>query len=94
VVLGIRPEHVHLRPFEGAVPMNVKLNVIEPLGNNMDVYMSTELHDHVVGRMEAQDGLQMQTTVTVYADVRKAHFFEPGVTGMNLSLKEPIHANA
>jgi multiple sugar transport system ATP-binding protein len=94
VVLGIRPEHVHIRPFEGAVALKVKLNVIEPLGNNMDVYMSTDLHDYVVGRMEAQDGLQMGTTVTVYADVRKAHFFEPGVTGMNLSLKEPIHANA
>jgi multiple sugar transport system ATP-binding protein len=94
VVLGIRPEHMHLRPTEGAVQLKVKLNVIEPLGNNMDVYMSTGLHDYVVGRMEAEDGLQMGTTVSVYADVRKAHFFEPGVTGMNLSLKEPIHATA
>ena len=103
VVLGIRPEHFHLRATEGAVPMPVKLNVIEPLGNDMDLYMNTALHDYVVGRTEAEIGLQMGTAATVYADVRKAHFFEPGATGMNLSLsatgaygaaKEPTHAIA
>jgi multiple sugar transport system ATP-binding protein len=87
VVLGIRPEHFHLRETEGAVPIPVKFNVIEPLGNDMDLYMSTALHDYVVGRTEAEIGLHMGTAATVYADVRKAHFFEPGATGMNLSLK-------
>ena len=93
VVLGLRPEHLHLRGDGFA--MQVKLNVIEPLGNNMDVYMSTALHEHVVGRTEAQVGLQMGTAATVYADAGKVHFFEPGATGMNLSVtKEPTHANA
>jgi multiple sugar transport system ATP-binding protein len=86
VVLGIRPEHFHVRQTEGSVSVQVKLNVVEPLGNDMDVYMSTTFHDYVVGRVEAEGGLQMGTTATVYADVRKAHFFEPGVTGLNLSL--------
>jgi multiple sugar transport system ATP-binding protein len=95
VVLGIRPEHLHVRKAEWSAPMPVKLNVVEPLGNDMDVYMSTALHDHVVGRIEADqsatagtDGgnLVMGTTATVYADLRKVHFFEPGVTGLNLSL--------
>jgi ABC-type sugar transport system ATPase subunit len=94
VVLGIRPEHLHVHQTEGSVPIQVKLNVVEPLGNDMDVYMSTTLHDHVVGRMEAEGGLQMGKAATVYADVRKAHFFEPGVTGSNLSLKESTHAVA
>ncbi len=111
VVLGIRPEHFHLRQTEGTVPLNVTFNVIEPLGNDMDVYMSTVLRDHVVGRMEADSGagdgaggLQLGKATTVYADVRKAHFFEPGATGMNLSLtatgiknagvKETTHAMA
>ena len=78
-------------PIEGD-----SLNVIEPLGNDMDVYMNTPLHDHVVGRVEAQPGLQMDTQATVYVDLRKVHFFEPGVTGMNLSLasNEPAHAVA
>jgi multiple sugar transport system ATP-binding protein len=89
VVLGIRPEHLHLQPgsAEQSAPIAVKLNVIEPLGNDMDVYMQTSLHDHVVGRVEAQTGLAMNTSATVYVDGKRIHFFEPGETGMNLSLR-------
>jgi multiple sugar transport system ATP-binding protein len=101
VVLGIRPEHLHLSPISGsAASMKVRLNVIEPLGNDMDVYMSTALHEQVVGRLEARMGLQAGAEATVYVDLRKAHFFEPGETGMNLSLEttspsnEPAHAVA
>jgi len=98
VVLGIRPEHIHLRPVEGSnetAAVKMQLNVIEPLGNDMDVYMHTALHDHVVGRVEAQAGLQRDSSQAIYFDLRKVHFFEPGETGMNLSLKsEPAHALA
>jgi multiple sugar transport system ATP-binding protein len=102
VVLGIRPEHFHLTagPEGTFAPIRVKLNVIEPLGSDMDVYMNTTLHDYVVGRLEAQGGLQAGTETTVYVDLRKVHFFEPGETGMNLSLEtisptsEPAHALA
>ena len=64
--------------------------------NDMDIYMSTALSDHIVGRVEATTGLEMNTAATVYVDLRKVHFFEPGATGMNLSLvaTEPAHAVA
>jgi ABC-type sugar transport system ATPase subunit len=99
VVLGIRPEHFHLRDpgYASGATAAVKmvLNVIEPLGNDMDVYMHTRLHDHVVGRVEAQAGLQRDSEQMMFVDLRKIHFFEPGETGMNLSLKsEPAHALA
>jgi multiple sugar transport system ATP-binding protein len=112
VVLGIRPEHLSVKPpangneTGGGVatsgtaefaPLDVKLNVIEPLGSDMDVYMSTALNDSVVGRVEAQSGLVRDSQMTVYVDLRKVHVFEPGVTGMNLSSKtsnEPAHAIA
>jgi ABC-type sugar transport system ATPase subunit len=93
VVLGIRPEHFHLQSGgDHLAPMSVRVSVTEPLGNDMDVYMCTSLHDHVVGRVEApaagsSNGLAMNSQLTVYVDLRKVHFFEPGVTGMNLSLK-------
>jgi multiple sugar transport system ATP-binding protein len=101
LVLGIRPEHLHLEPVDGSsVAIKVRLNVIEPLGNDMDVYMSTSGHEYVVGRLEARMGMQAGVDATVYVDLRKAHFFEPGDTGMNLSLEttspvnEPAHALA
>jgi hypothetical protein len=73
----------------------------------MDVYMSTKLHEHVVGRLEAEPGLAPGAAAAVFADPRRVHFFEPGETGMNLSLgtaataaaklsptSEPAHALA
>jgi multiple sugar transport system ATP-binding protein len=95
VVLGIRPEHFHLSNGNGLTPLETQLNVIEPLGNDMDVYMSTALHDHVVGRVEAQSGFQIGNKITAYVDVNKAHFFEPGEIGLNLGLaSELAHAVA
>jgi len=98
VVLGIRPEHFHLRPTGSEAdccPLKVKLNVVEPLGNDMDVYMSTNLTEHVVGRVEATQQLEMGQEATVFIDLNKVHLFEPGATGMNLSLaNEPAHAAA
>jgi multiple sugar transport system ATP-binding protein len=89
VVLGIRPEHFHLQPTGSEAdccPLKVRLNVIEPLGNDMDVYVQTALKDHVVGRLEAQTGLTADAEMTLYVDLRRVHFFEPGETGMNLGL--------
>jgi hypothetical protein len=59
----------------------------------MDLYMATRLNDHVVGRVEAESGLTIGQETTVFVDSRRIHFFEPGDTGMNLSLtNEPAHA--
>ena len=110
VVLGIRPEHLHRVPVETEgreCPLLLKLNVIEPLGNDMDVYMETQLNDRVIARIEATaemaDGSSLDfvrdSQVAMYVDLRKIHFFEPGESGMNLSLqtgspKELTHALA
>jgi hypothetical protein len=105
VVLGIRPEHLHLSPPPGgdSSPLDLRVNVTEPLGSMMDVYMSTELDNPVVGRVDAlgasrggsHDGLRAESRVTMHVDLRRVHFFEPGETGMNLSkTSEPIHALA
>ena len=96
VVLGIRPEYFHVRPPSGPnAPISVSVNVLEPLGNDMDVYMSTKLNDHVVARVEADCGLVTDSQATLYVDLRKVHFFEPGETGMSLSrTSEPAHAIA
>jgi hypothetical protein len=98
VVLGVRPEHLYLRPTQDGelfAPLTMRVNVIEPLGSNMDVYLSTNLSDPVVARVEAQQGLRVDSQATLYVDLRKVHFFGPGDAGMNLSqTSEPIHALA
>jgi len=62
---------------------------------DMGVYMSANLNDDVLARVEARMGLQTDARATLYVDPRKVHFFEPGVTGMNLSQQnELFHAVA
>jgi len=88
VILGIRPEHCHLRPGqnESVTIPGVKVNVIEPLGNDMDAYIETPLHQHKVMRVEADPALVGGTTVDLHVDAAKIHVFEPGVVGKNLTL--------
>jgi multiple sugar transport system ATP-binding protein len=90
VVLGIRPEHLTPRPTAGAEPAQVEatIDVIEPLGNAMDLYVSTALHGHKVARVEADPAIEAGTRVTLHVDPRKVHVFEPGPTGRNLSLAQ------
>ena len=98
VVLGIRPEHFHPQPIASAGPavtLDADLNVIEPLGNDMDLYLTTPHHPHVVARVESSSDVKAGTRVKMYVDLPKVHFFEPGVTGANLSLsQEQTHAVA
>jgi multiple sugar transport system ATP-binding protein len=103
VVLGVRPEHLHLRPTdqEGASsPLTLKVSVVEPLGNDMDVYAETAVGHRVVARVEAAEeygSTSGDSEVKMFVDLRKIHVFEPGETGMSLSLttpREPAHAIA
>jgi multiple sugar transport system ATP-binding protein len=87
-VLGIRPEHFHLYPIPAArgCEITVKLNVVEPLGNDMDVYAQTAFGNNVVARVEARSGIAPEQQVMLYGDSQRIHFFELGETGVNLAL--------
>ncbi|MGC4033315.1 MAG: TOBE domain-containing protein [Tepidisphaeraceae bacterium] len=98
LVLGIRPEHLSPHPFAEAGPavaIDAELNVIETLGNDMDLFLKTSNHPHVVARVESQTGVAAGSQVKMFVDLRKVHFFAPGVTGANLSrVSEQAHAVA
>ncbi|MFN4243639.1 MAG: ABC transporter ATP-binding protein [Tepidisphaerales bacterium] len=101
VVLGVRPEDVSMSPrSDESGEITVQLRVVETLGREMDVYMSTALKDGVVARIEAPPPgadrrMQMDVQTKVYLDLRKIHVFEPGPTGRNMSLaRENTHALA
>jgi multiple sugar transport system ATP-binding protein len=89
VVLGIRPEHFHLRPVAAdSVGIPIKVNVVEPLGNDMDLYIDTPLHPHKIVRVEAEPDIGSGTQLTLHVDPMRVHLFEPGVTGKNISLPQ------
>jgi len=90
VVLGVRPESLSERS-EGAYAgtsnvLNVKVSVVEPLGDKMDVYVATAAHGHVICRIDAHSRIQEGQSLSLHLDMERVHVFEPGETGMNISL--------
>jgi multiple sugar transport system ATP-binding protein len=95
VILGIRPEHLHLRPVgSNGAAIGVNVLVVEPLGNDMDAYFDTSLHKHKVCRVEADPALKSGVQVMLHVDPSRVHVFEPGVVGRNLTLNHPAGAAA
>ena len=97
VVMGIRPEGMFLRPNDFAnnenQTINMTVDVTEPLGNTMDVFLSNgEINnggegDKATARVKAEP-LEENSSVKVYLDQSKIHVFEPGKFGVNLTLPE------
>ena len=89
VVFGIRPEGLHLHQSDEfnnedqAIPL--KIVVVEPLGNTMDIYCTTSQGQHLVARIPAES-VQENTQVNMYLDMHKTHIFDLGDYGPNLML--------
>jgi multiple sugar transport system ATP-binding protein len=101
MVLGVRPE-TFSPGNEGKYhweenAIDAKVNVIEPLGDKVDIYVSTEGHDHLVCRTDAHQfgKLTIGDTIKLHLDLGRVHLFEPGENGVNVTLqREPAHAAA
>jgi len=90
VVMGVRPETMWPKPegrFAGAENcLSVTVNVVEILGDKMDVHMTVQDDIRLVARVDAHAGLKEQQQAQMYLDVEKVHVFEPGDAGVNLCL--------
>ncbi len=90
VVLGVRPENLSAEPFGARAAdgnaLNVRVSVVEPLGDKMDVTMATPTHDRIVSRTDAHSQIREGQALPMYVDMASVHIFEPGETGMNISL--------
>jgi ABC-type sugar transport system ATPase subunit len=90
VVLGVRPESLSFKATEtwadkgNSLPARV--SVVEPLGDRMDVYVTTRAHDKIVCRVDSHTHLREGQEMPLYVDVDSVHVFEPGDTGMNVTL--------
>jgi multiple sugar transport system ATP-binding protein len=96
VVLGLRPEAMSTSPTgrfagEGNV-LPVTIQVIEPLGEKMDLFTSTPNHPHVVARVDADRSLSAGDEIHLHLDMRKVHVFAPGEVGDNLTAAQATPA--
>ena len=85
---GMRPEH--LEPVasgqdapEGAI-LEATVNVVEPLGDEMLLYLSMDGQD-IVGKVDSHQKAEVGQTMRIHVDVASCHVFDAD-TGENLTV--------
>ncbi|MEM9414709.1 MAG: sn-glycerol-3-phosphate ABC transporter ATP-binding protein UgpC [Planctomycetota bacterium] len=95
VVMGVRPEGLHLRQAENAgdprMTIAVTVGVSEPLGSTMDLFTTTSVGEPIVARVKAEP-IDAGQTATLYLDPDQLHIFEPDEYGTNLTLAKNAQA--
>ncbi len=86
-ILGIRPEIITVRPDAAAAGdqdlLGVRVNVVEPLGDEMLLYLATPKHD-LIAKVDAHQRAEVGQEMTVAVNVARCHVFDPE-TGANLT---------
>lgn len=79
VVLGVRPEHIHLSKAGSAetfAPFTAQVEVVEPVGNEIFVYFSVGSASHHVARFATDKTPQVGKSCELFIDTSKIHFFD------------------
>jgi multiple sugar transport system ATP-binding protein len=88
IVLGVRPEALsdaaHARFSVGKNRVDMRVTLVQPLGDRMDVYLATARHPHSVAQFQAHAGIRPGDTLPIYFDEARMHFFEPGEVGRRI----------
>lgn len=58
--------------------------IIEPLGDKMNVHLSTAKHRGVVAQVDAEPGLGLGTVIPIRFDLGQVHFFDGDANGARL----------
>jgi multiple sugar transport system ATP-binding protein len=87
VVMGIRPECLHVgeSAADGAT-LEVRIGVVEPLGDRVDLHCGTSRHPRIVCRTDPRCVIREGERVPLRVDMQRVHFFEPGEEGINIGL--------
>ncbi|UCD27744.1 MAG: sn-glycerol-3-phosphate ABC transporter ATP-binding protein UgpC [Planctomycetota bacterium] len=92
IVLGIRPESLAVKDgskFSDTEPsLNVKVDVIEPLGNRSDLYITTAAGNRLVCRVETNSLPRNGAELVMHLNMDQVHLFEPGDEGVNIILRD------
>jgi multiple sugar transport system ATP-binding protein len=88
VTLGIRPEALCMRDEEqlegkGNI-LRVRIDVVEVLGEKMDLYGQCEVGQSIIARVEPQAGIRVGEWINLYVNQQKIHLFNTNEAGMSL----------
>lgn len=88
MVLGVRPEHLTVEPLQGQTDNGIKstVNIVEPLGDRKDVYLTSSSGLKFIANLDPHISVNVDQKISMYVDIPKAHIFEPGETGKNVTL--------
>lgn len=88
MVLGVRPEHLSLKrlPNPSSSSINGLVEVVEPLGDKKDVYLTTGSNLKFIANLEPHCDIKVDQRVELFINIEKIHIFEPRDTGANISL--------
>ena len=88
MVLGARPENISPEQFPGQNDnaISATVNVIEPVGNRTDVYLTHPTGQKFIAGIDPHTKLQANDAVKMYIDPERIHIFEPEETGRNVTL--------
>jgi multiple sugar transport system ATP-binding protein len=79
IVMGVRPEHLFLQAPRGDFPMasfRARIEVVEPVGNEIFIYFTTGGGGTFVARIAANNPPQVGSTQELFVDTSKVHFFD------------------
>ncbi len=97
VVMGVRPESIadrrHARFETGAAALHMRVTLVQPLGDKMDVFLATEHHPKSVAHVDAFAGVRAGETLEMFFDMNRVHFFEPGEIGPRLAHNRTLSAS-
>lgn len=88
MILGVRPEQVSVVPFNNQKDntMSAVVNVVEPLGDRKDVYLTGRSGQKFIANLDPYTAIGVDDQVMIYINTEKVHIFEPGEMGQNVSL--------
>jgi multiple sugar transport system ATP-binding protein len=86
IIMGVRPEALQPGQASPGASLRMKIGVVEPLGDRMDVLASTARHDRIVCRIDVRQRVQEGQMADMQVDMDRVHFFEPNGAGRNVSL--------
>lgn len=79
IVLGIRPEHLGVRPGKEDgryASFHASIQFVERLGHESYAFASLG-EQQLTARMEAEEKVEPPATIALFIDLEKTHFFDP-----------------